>query len=158
MEINGWQILFQALNFGVILFVLNKFLYKPILDVLDKREQKINEGLRSAEKSSQAAQNADKERKEIIAKARKEALAIQKEAEREAKSKADAILVQARQTAKTEAERIRESAEAEKAQTLKKLDQEAAKLAVAMAKKALASALSAKEVEAITQKLVSKLG
>lgn len=158
MEINIWQILFQAINFGVILFVLNKFMYKPILDVLEKRERKINEGLAAADKNLKASDEIEKDKKAEIAKARKEALLIIKDAELAAKSKGDEIIADAKVKAKAEAARILESAQAEKSAALKDVEKEAKNLALAMAKKSLSEALSAKEVETITAKLVSKLG
>jgi len=158
MEINIWQVLFQAINFGVILFVLNKFLYKPIMGVLEAREKKINEGLAAAEKNLKAEEEVEKNKKSEIAKARKEALSIIKDAEKEAKDKAESIMAEAKSKAKEEAARILASAEAEKAQALKSVEKEAAKLAVAMAKKSLAEVLSPKEIETITTKLIAKLG
>ena len=43
IEIN-WTILIQMLNFIVLIFVLNQFLYKPILKILAEREKKISDG------------------------------------------------------------------------------------------------------------------
>ena len=41
----------QIINFLIILFILKKFLYKPVLDTLKKREDSIKEGLKQAEES-----------------------------------------------------------------------------------------------------------
>lgn len=158
MEINIWQILFQALNFGILLFILNKFLYKPILSAIETRAKKISEGLVAADKSLKSAAAAEGEKKEVIAKARKDALQIIKTAEKEAKLKGDTLIDEAKAKAKAESERILKSAESEKLQAMKEVEAQAAKLAIVMAKKALMDVLSAKEVEVITTKLVKKLG
>lgn len=158
MEINIWQILFQAINFGLLLFILNKFLYKPILNALNERAKKINEGLLAADKNIKGAEEMEKSKKLEITKARKEAQAIIREAEAEAKKKADSIVAEAKLKAKKEAEKILLTAEGEKAQALKEIDKQASKIAVIMAKKALSETLSAKEVETITTKLIAKLG
>ena len=76
MDINIWQVLFQAFNFGVILLVLNKFLYKPIQKVLDDREKKINAGLAAAEASLKAQDEVEKSKKSALAGARKSAAEI----------------------------------------------------------------------------------
>lgn len=39
----------QVVNFLILLFILKKFLYKPILKVLDARKQKIEDSLKNAE-------------------------------------------------------------------------------------------------------------
>jgi len=51
MEINFFQIIFQIINFTILLLLLKKFLYKPILKILKQRAQKIEEGIEAAEKS-----------------------------------------------------------------------------------------------------------
>ncbi|MEI6690965.1 MAG: F0F1 ATP synthase subunit B [bacterium] len=158
MQINIWQVLFQALNFGAILFVLTKFLYKPILNVLETREKKINEGLAAADKSLKAEGEIEVEKKAQITKARKEALVIIKEAETTAMKKGDEIIAESRAKAKVEAERIINQAEAEKAQAMKAVEKDATTIAVAMAKKALSESLSSKEIDEITKKLIAKLG
>ena len=38
----------QAVNFLVLLFILNKFLYKPVLKTLDQRKQKVSQSLKDA--------------------------------------------------------------------------------------------------------------
>ena len=38
----------QAVNFLVLLFILNKFLYKPVLKTLDQRKQKVAQSLKDA--------------------------------------------------------------------------------------------------------------
>ena len=158
MQINIWQILFQAFNFGVILFVLNKFMYKPIMDVLENRAKKINDGLAAADQNIKAQSESEKSQKEMLAKARKDGNAIIKSAEDEGKLKAGEIITLARASAKAEATRILASAESEKQAALKAVEKTASKLAIVMAKKALSDTLTAKEVEAITAKLASKLG
>lgn len=113
MEINIWQVLFQAVNFGVILFVLNKVLYKPVMKMLDDRAKKINEGMAAAEKNLKEAGEIEKLKKAEVAKARKDAAAIIRQAEVEAKKAADSILEASKKKAKDEAERIVKNAESE---------------------------------------------
>lgn len=47
--INPILLLAQAVNFLILLFILKKFLYKPILKVLEERKKRIGEGLKDAE-------------------------------------------------------------------------------------------------------------
>jgi len=54
----GWhpQLFFsQLVVFGIVVFALNKFAYKPILQVLDERRKRIEESLASAEKNQDGA-------------------------------------------------------------------------------------------------------
>ena len=46
----NWQLLIvQAINFGLLLFILWYFLYTPILKLIDDRQKKIAEGVKTAE-------------------------------------------------------------------------------------------------------------
>ncbi len=157
MEINIWQVLFQAVNFGVILFVLNKVLYKPVMKMLDDRAKKINEGMAAAEKNLKEAGEIEKLKKAEVAKARKDAAAIIRQAEVEAKKAADSILEASKKKAKDEAERIVKNAESEIAAAKKAMEGQAVELALAMAKKALAAALTAAETEKITKAMLKEL-
>ena len=76
MEINIYQILFQILNFGVVMYLLNKVLYKPVMKMLDDRAKKINEGMSQAEKNLKAGEEIEKTKKAEVSKARKEASSI----------------------------------------------------------------------------------
>lgn len=157
MEINFTQVLFQAVNFGVILFVLNKYLYKPVKNMLDQREKKINEGLAAAEKNLKAEAEAEKKKKEEISKARREASKILADAKVEAKKQADAVVEKARAEAKKESARIIDSARAAIEEEKKALQTSLKELVVKTTEKLLADSLTANEIEKITNKMVSKI-
>ena len=156
MEINVYQILFQIFNFGVVMYLLNRVLYKPVMKLLDDRAKKINEGMSQAEKNLKAGEEIEKTKKAELAKARKEANALIATAEADARRKADEIIKKAHDKAKEDVAKLTASAEKELAQSKARLEKETVSLAGALAKKALEGALSAKEIEAITSKLIKQ--
>ncbi len=157
MQINIWQVLFQAFNFGLILYVLTKYLYKPLMKLLDDRAKKINEGLAAAEKNLKAASESEKTVKAELGKAKKTAATILADAEKEAKIKGAEIVEQARVKAKAEADKIRADIAGEQAELDKQIEKKATVLATAMVKKALAETLTAKDSEKITSAIIAKL-
>lgn len=157
MEINFLQVLFQVVNFGVILFVLTKFLYKPIQKVLDERQAKINDGLKAAEVSLKTQAEVEDSKKKELGRARREAAKIIEGAKKDAKVQADAMLKDAKDKAGKEAAAILESAKSSAAASQKKQDAALKELTVATTKRLLSGTLSAKEVAAITNSMVSKL-
>ena len=157
MQINIWQVLFQTFNFGLILYVLTKYLYKPLMKLLDDRAKKINEGLAAAEKNLKAASESEKIVKAELGKAKKTAATILADAEKEAKIKGAEIVEQARVKAKAEADKIRADIAGEQAELDKQIEKKAAVLATAMVKKALAETLTAKDSEKITSAIIAKL-
>jgi F-type H+-transporting ATPase subunit b len=150
MEINFLQVLFQVVNFGVILFLLNKILYKPVLKLLDDRAKKINDGMAMAEKNIKEAGETEKLKKAELAKARKEANAIIVLAEKDAKAKADSIIREARAKAKAEAVTILDQANKEVEHNQAKRAKQMGVLATKQLESALGKTLTAKEIDAIT--------
>ena len=62
-----WELmLFQALNFGVLLFLLHRYLYRPILKVVAERESHIKKGMKDAERASRELKSAEEERRHIL--------------------------------------------------------------------------------------------
>lgn len=94
------QILFQLINFGLIAFVLIKFLYHPIAKVLEARSAKIKEGMDAAEKNIAEKDKLDIQIKAEVAKARKEATKIVADAKKQAETEAAAIITAAKEQAK----------------------------------------------------------
>lgn len=157
MEINFLQVLFQAVNFGVILFVLNKFLYKPIKKVLDDRQDKINEGLKAAEKNLKAQDELEKTKKQELAKARREAAKLVSDAKKDAKLQADSIVKDAKDKASQEAARIIQSAKESAKSAEADMAASVKELTIASTRKLLGSTLSDAEIKKITTAMIKKL-
>lgn len=73
-------LLAQALNFGLLLFVLYRFLYAPILKMLNERSTKIEKSLKEAEEIEIRSTKAKEEHEIMIAEAKKEVAKLLKEA------------------------------------------------------------------------------
>ncbi|MEO7485705.1 MAG: hypothetical protein ABIU77_01335 [Ferruginibacter sp.] len=56
MNINWFTVIAQVINFLILVWLLKKFLYKPILDAIDEREKKITDKLKDADAQKTAAQ------------------------------------------------------------------------------------------------------
>lgn len=62
-----WRLLIaQLVNFLILFFLLKKFLYRPVLDLLEKRRVRIAEGLQDAERSSVRLAGVELERKQVL--------------------------------------------------------------------------------------------
>jgi F-type H+-transporting ATPase subunit b len=96
MDIEFPQILFQILNFSLILFVLNKFLYKPIMKVLAERTDRIDQGLLAAKASLEEKDQIDSLKKAEMHKAQLESQKIIDEAKSEAEKIAKGIVEKAK--------------------------------------------------------------
>lgn len=70
----NWKLLIaQAINFAIVLFVLYRFVYKPLLKILHDRQKKIDQSLKDAEKVEENLKKSKVERENQVALGRKEA-------------------------------------------------------------------------------------
>lgn len=141
--------------FVLLLVLLKKFAWKPILDAVDERNESIDNALKSAEnaKAEMQALNADNER--ILAEARLERDALLKEA-REIKGN---IINEAKEQANVEADKILTSAKeqisTEKMKAITELKNTVAELSIDMATMVIKSELkdADKQKQLVTEAL-----
>jgi F-type H+-transporting ATPase subunit b len=104
LVVHPFWVVVSIVNFLVILYLLRRYLWGPILTVLINRAEKIREGLAMAEAARAERERMKAEVERLLADARREAQAI---AERTTKA-AEAAAADIRAQAKAEADRIRE--------------------------------------------------
>ena len=91
-----WKLLLaQGVNFVILLIVLTKFVYKPLMKMVEERRKKIELGIKGGEKAEQIIKQAEQEKTGIIKEADTQAVAIISEAEKTAQKKAQEIGLQA---------------------------------------------------------------
>ena len=87
----------QFVNFGILLFVLGWFFYKPILKFLDERSEKIKSGVLKFEEAERKLITIEAKEKKILAKASKEASNIIQEAYLKLDKQKEGIIEETRQ-------------------------------------------------------------
>ncbi len=138
-------IVWMTLAFLIVLFVLAKFAWKPIMRALNQREQTIDEALHAAEKAREDMKTLQADNAKLLKKAKEERDEILKEA----RKVRDDIVGEAKDNAKIEADRILEEAKKqihyEKMAAITELKNEIATLSIEIAEKVLKEELSDKE-------------
>jgi F-type H+-transporting ATPase subunit b len=104
LVVHPFWVLVSIVNFLVILYLLRRYLWGPILTLLANRAAKIREGLEMAEAAKAERERMKAEVERLLADARRDAQAI---GERMTKA-AEAAAADIRAQAKAEADRIRE--------------------------------------------------
>ena len=126
-------ILFQALNFLLLLVILQRFLYRPLREKMQEREEEIEAEIEEAKQRAEEAEREREELEEKLKEAEKEAEKIRKEAREEAAKRRDEILETAQEDAaniRREAnERIRREEQAARERIQKRARQTAVELA-----------------------------
>ena len=72
MGINLPGLITQLISFAILVFLLSRFLYKPVVKLLDERAEKIKKGLSDAESASKGAEEAASKIEEELSQARLE--------------------------------------------------------------------------------------
>lgn len=124
-----WKLLLiQGINFGLLLSALTYFLYKPVLNIIDERREKIADGVRTAQAAAQRLAEAKEESEEIVGNAAREA---------------EGLVAAARTRADERAGEIVKAAEARAVQALKEAEvrgEEAKRQALAESERGIARA------------------
>lgn len=149
-------ILAQAVNFALLLFVLYKLLYRPILKMLSERAKKIEESMKNAEEIQKKLESAKDESNVIIAAARGEAKKVIEEAKGIGEDVKATITKEAELKAKEIIENSRELINTEREKALKEMRGEMAGL-VSHALKTIISNDSAKYDEALIHEAIADL-
>jgi len=81
----NWQgFIAQLINFTVLFLILRFFAWKPITAALEHRRQKIAKGIEDAKRADDQLESIERERKETMTEARKEASQIIEDAKQKA--------------------------------------------------------------------------
>ena len=147
----------QIVNFTIIIVVLSKLLYKPILDILDKRKKEITDGLALTEKMRLEEEKLTQKRAKLADAARVEAQAIIAEARKKAKEAGDSIITQSQTEANAIFSKGKADIQAERGEMEKAIRGYATDLAVAMAKRLLSDSLTGEDKQKILEKHLKNL-
>ncbi|MGB2695431.1 MAG: F0F1 ATP synthase subunit B [Dehalococcoidia bacterium] len=131
----------QVINFFIVLVALRLFLYKPVLAMLDRRAQRVREGLDAAEESKEHASAAEQEMTGQIEEARRQGQALIAQAQEASNRVQEEARNQARREAEVLLERARGEIQLERDQAIAELRREFADLTVNAAEKVISQSL-----------------
>ena len=139
---NPGTIFWMLIIFGIVVFILRKFAWKPILNALKDREESIAHAINSAEEARKEVEGLKADNEKVIIEARKEKDIILKEA-KEIKIK---IVAEAKEIANQETqksiENARQQIQTEKTAAISEIKKQVAELSVLIAEKVIKKELS----------------
>jgi len=155
LGLNLGYILVQILAFLILFVVLRVWVYKPLLNLLDKRREKIASGLEDARIAGEARASAEQEADKITTEAQAKAAHIISEAT----ERADAAMLEVKAQADNEIARQREATllevEEERNRMLGDLRGQVAALAIAASQKLIGEALDEKRQHSLLEEFFS---
>lgn len=147
----------QIINFVIIFFLLKKILYKPVLDILSKRDSEIKKGLKDKEEAEKLLAEAEVKESEIIKNAQTKAEKIISDAKLEATDTRTQIEEQARKEAERMITQSRETIDHETKLAEEYLTKKIGNIAIGVLEKSLTGLFGKREQQEILKKAESAL-
>ena len=157
LGINPFYLAFQIINFQLLVFLLHRLLYRPVLNMLDQRKERIREGQEAAERARTEAEQMRQDYERQLEESRAHARKIIDDAAAAAERLRDESVANAQQEAQRILERGQEELRAEVAHARRELRQEVATLSVAVAGKLIQQSLDSEENNELVARLISDM-
>jgi F-type H+-transporting ATPase subunit b len=155
--VDVFKLAFQIVNFLLILYLLNRFLFKRVLALLDERGERISKGLEDAEAAARDRELARAEREAALDEARKEAQTMIARATKIAEDSRTEIVAAARAEAEKVAAKATEEITAEKQRAIAELRSQVADLALDAAGRLVRSEMNAPTQRRLVEEFLAEV-
>lgn len=153
-----WRLLVaQIVNFAILLAVLRAFVYKPVLEMLERRSKTIEKGLRDAKEGEEKLNKAEKFQDEKIAQAEREVGRILESARHDAEKISKQIVVDAHTQAEDILKRARFQLEEEKVAMMEALRRHVTDLIITATGKILKREFSDSDQKRLSEALLKEM-
>jgi F-type H+-transporting ATPase subunit b len=157
-HINTGDIFFQLIVFIILLALLKKFAWGPLMGIMKQREEHIGNEIGAAENSRLEAQKILQEQRDLLKEARNDAQNLIESAKKQGDIQREEIIA----TARTEAERIKEAAKLEinqqKEKAVAAIREQVASLSVLIASKVIEKELTAADQDQLINEYIKEAG
>ena len=143
LDVSTGLVFWSAITFLLLLFIMKKYLWGPLIENLDKRESMINDAVKTAEETQKKSEEAMKEYNEKLAEARDEVRQIISAGKDSAeKAKAD-ILEEANRKSALLVEKAKKEIASERSEAINQIKQVVVDISISAAEKMLKRNLNA---------------
>lgn len=146
----------QIVNFLLLLFLISRFAYKPILNMLNQRSEQIKESLEAADRARQEAQQSETNIQAQLDAARREGQTIIEQASRSAEQLREEIQQVARQEAETIKQRAQADFDLERQKAIADLRRQFADLTVTAAERVINESLDRAKHQSLISEVLEK--
>lgn len=154
----GGDILVTLITFALLMFLLKKLAWGPLMGIMKQREEHVAKEIDEAEKSRVETNKLLEEQREMLKEARKEAQLMIENAKKHGETQREEIIL----TARAEAERMQETAkvtiEQQKEQAIAAVRDQVASLSVLIASKVIEKELNQADQDKLIQEIIDGAG
>ena len=152
------NLVWTIINLVVLYLLLKHFLIGPVMNIMDKRKQMIDDGFKNAEAAQADADRLKQEYETALSGAKQESVQLIEDARKSAKAEYDRIVSEAGEKADTMIESAKENVRIEREQTMKELKSQIAGLAAASAAKIISGNADEKESRDLYDQFLKEAG
>ena len=156
MNLN-FTLVIEIISFVLLLLILTKILYRPLLGFLDQRKDIIRESIDEAKRLKESAEYEFKESNRILRESKDKALEIKSQTDIELEELKNKNIEQAKQEARRISEQAKEAVKKEVAQARRKLKDEVAQVSIEIAKKVLSREVDVKDHKRLIDEAIEEL-
>ena len=156
--VDPWTALFTLLNFLLVFFVGKKFLWKPVMKIIQDRQKEIDDMYAEADTSRNNAQALEKEYKEKLSAAAETGERMVKEAVARGQSREEEIIRNANREANNILEKASRDIALEKKKAINDAKSEISGLAVAIAGKVMERQINEEDQKQFIDRFIDELG
>jgi F-type H+-transporting ATPase subunit b len=157
LDLNPGLTLWTAITFLILIVVLARFAFGPIVKMLDQREQTIRDAIEQAKKERAEAEKLLAEQKKSLAAAQREAAELAQKSKQEVEVLRQDLTARARKEADDLVAQARQQIQEEKAKALAELRGQVADLAIEAARRLIKSSLDEKSQRALVEEYIAQL-
>ncbi len=139
-----WNFLFMLINLVIFYLLMKRFLFKPIMRVMDRRREMIDKQFKDAENANEQANDLKKQYEEKIRNAGEESDRIINEAKENARAEYGKILIKAETDAQKLKDEAKKQADTERENAVRAARESIADIAMEAAEKVLGANVSDK--------------
>jgi len=157
LKVNPGLIFYTVVTFLLLLYILKKLAWKPILGALEEREKRIQESLESAEKARRESEELLQKQHDMLESARKEAQQILDQSRKAAEATRQEILANARAEAEQMLERAKREIVLSRDKAIEEIRNLAVDLSIAAASKVIRKTLSREEHRRLVEEAIQEM-
>ncbi|MDO4744817.1 MAG: F0F1 ATP synthase subunit B [Clostridia bacterium] len=158
VSIDTWTIIFTWINLLILVLIMKKLLFKPIMNMLAQREEEVNSMYKQAEEAQQNAENLEKDYTQKLSVAKEEAARIMKDTVREATLKGEEIVSDAQNKAAAVLSKAHKEIERERLSAVNEIKSDIASIAVSVAEKVIEKDINESDYERLVEEFINGSG
>ncbi|MDO4563662.1 MAG: F0F1 ATP synthase subunit B [Clostridia bacterium] len=158
VSVDAGTMLFTWINLIILFLILKKFLFKPITNIISRREEEVGKIYADAEAAKDAAQKSREQYEAKLAEAKEEAGKIVENAYKTAQKRSDELIAEAKRDANSVRKNAERDIERERQKAVEDIRSDISSMAVSIASKVIEREVKEDDHKRIIEQFIDSMG